>query len=245
MNAIRIQRLSKSYSDNGKAVQALREIDLALDAGTLTVLVGPPGSGKTTLLRILAGLEKPSRGKVIFPFSETQRSSKIGMVFNEPRLLPWLTVAENIQLAKENDDPEEVQRIIDTIGLTGLEDTYPRQLSGSMAVRAALGRVLYQNPDIILMDEPFASLDYLSCVTLQEDLVQLFLKEKKTILFATHDVEEAAMLGEQLLIMNAGQIAADYPLPTEFPRKRYSDLVNIIKRNLLGILQMVQQRNYS
>ena len=245
MNAIRIQRLAKNYSNNGKAVQALREIDLALEAGTLTVLVGPPGSGKTTLLRILAGLEKPSRGKVIFPFSEAQKFSKIGMVFNEPRLLPWLTVAENIQLAKENDEPEEVQRIIDTVGLTGLEDTYPRQLSDSMAVRVALGRVLYQNPDIILMDEPFASLDYLSRVTLQEDLVQFFLKEKKTILFVTHDVEEAAMLGEQLLIMNAGQIAADYPLPAEFPRKRYSDLVNIIKRNLLGILQMVQQRNYN
>ena len=241
MNQINIQHLSKSYAISGQTIQALNNVDITLESGSFTVLVGPSGCGKTTLLRILAGLEEPTRGKIDLPLNSDGSPQKIGVVFQEPRLMPWLTVQENIQMAKTNDGDQKAKELIALLGLTGFEDAYPRQLSGGMAQRTALGRTLYQNPDIILMDEPFASLDYLTRIQLQEELLHLFLQTKKTILFVTHDVEEAAYLGQQLLIMNHGQIAADYPLPTEFPRKRHSELVNIIKRNLLGILQVIQK----
>ena len=243
MEEIRVQHLSKNYSVVDQTVHALIDIDLTLEAGSFTVLVGPSGCGKTTLLRILAGLEKPTRGKIQLPTHPGGIPQKIGVVFQEPRLMPWLTVKENIQMGSEIINHKKLEELIAFLGLIGFEDAYPRQLSGGMAQRASLGRTLYQNPDIILMDEPFASLDYLTRIQLQEELLQLFLKTNKTILLVTHDVEEAAYLGQQLLIMNAGQIAADYPLPTEFPRKRHSNLVSIIKRNLLGILQMIQKEN--
>ena len=158
MNKIRIEKLLKSYQVEERTITALNNISLDLEVGELTVLLGPSGCGKTTLLRILAGLEPPTCGEVKIPSGSDGASLKFGVVFQEPRLMPWLTVAENISFGSElPGDSAQVREILCLLGLEGFSKAYPRQLSGGMAQRAALGRTLFQNPDVILMDEPFAA----------------------------------------------------------------------------------------
>ena len=189
--------LTKSYTISGKLIIALNTVDLTFSENSFTCIVGKSGCGKTTLLRLLSGLEPATSGTIDYG-----KAAKIGFVFQEPRLMPWLTVNANIAFAAKNDPslpaaPDE--KLLELLGLKAFQHSFQAQLSGGMAQRTALGRTLFQNPDLILMDEPFSAVDYFSRRSLQQMLLNLFQQQKKSVIFSSPaDVEEALLLGQRI-----------------------------------------------
>ncbi len=234
MHDISIRELTKSYMAAGKRHTVLQQLDLTLYAETFHVLIGKSGCGKTTLLRLLAGLDTPDSGRIDFG----NKPPKIGIVFQEPRLYPWLTVMENIclwQYGKRGGSRKKAEYYLHRLGLASYKDAYPHQLSGGMAQRAAIGRALSYEPELLLLDEPFGALDYFTRQQLQEELMQLYTDEKKTILFITHDITEAARLGERLLVINNGRIAAEILQNEPYPRPALADRVSLQQRMLFAL----------
>ncbi len=223
MAALILSNVSKTYTIDSRPVAALTDINLMVEAGEFVTIVGRSGCGKTTLLRLIAGLEQKTSGQLVF----TPPNAKIGLVFQEPRLMPWLTVESNMAFAmlKESNRDHVQQTVNHYLKLLGLEDfrqAYPSEISGGMAQRTALGRALCYNPDIILMDEPLGALDAFTRASLQRELVHIFRLACKTILFVTHDVDEAALLGQRIIIMSEGKILKDVPVPLTYPRNTAS-----------------------
>jgi sulfonate transport system ATP-binding protein len=230
-----IKNLSKRYSIKNKEITALDNISLSIKEGTFVTIVGKSGCGKTTLLKILSGLEKKTEGEI------TTNCKNIGIVFQEPRLMPWLTVKENMGfsfLEKEHEEKELVEKYLRVLDLYDFKDAYPSQISGGMAQRVSLGRTLCYNPDIILMDEPLGALDAFNRRKLQREIIELFLKEKKTIIFVTHDVEEAAFLGQRIIALDEGRIVKDISNDLEYIRKiNHIDFLDIKEAILNAILR--------
>ena len=218
MTALALKGLCKEYRLPDRRVTALAGIDLAVAKGSLVTIVGRSGCGKTTLLRIIGGLEKQSAGEITFD----PPGARIAMVFQEPRLMPWLTVEQNLALVLHGRPPDEVRqtvgRCLAMLGLGAFKAAYPSQLSGGMAQRAALGRALCYNADIILMDEPLGALDAFTRRNLQQELIDIFLEHNKTILFVTHDIDEALILGQRVLVMADGKIVNEVAVPLPYPR---------------------------
>ncbi|CAH2598983.1 aliphatic sulfonate ABC transporter ATP binding subunit [Rhodovastum atsumiense] len=209
--------LSMRYDMGGRPVSALDAIDLACPAGSLTTVVGRSGCGKTTLLRLIAGLQRPSAGEV------RGRPDRIGYVFQEPRLMPWLKVHENVAFGLSQSLPAttrhaRVSEMLEQVGLTAFADAYPSALSGGMASRVAIARALAPQPDLLLMDEPFAALDAFTRRSLQAELVQLWQQRRPTVLFITHDVEEAVLLGERVVQFSAGRLVGTHGVDLPYPR---------------------------
>jgi NitT/TauT family transport system ATP-binding protein len=204
---IQLRDITKVY-DNG--VSALGPLDLNVETGEFISLVGPSGCGKSTLLRIIAGLSAPTRGVVNVARSNQVRSKhNIGFVFQEPTLMPWATVSDNVQLPLKlshvaRDESEvRVGQALHDVGLAEFADVYPRELSGGMKMRVSLARALVTDPDILLMDEPFAALDEITRFKLNDDLLTIWRTLRKTIVFVTHSVFESVYLSQRVLVMTS------------------------------------------
>lgn len=218
MAALVVRELCKDYPLRDQRVRALCSVNMTVADGSFITIVGRSGCGKTTLLRVIGGLEDPSAGEVLLK----PAAAKIGMVFQEPRLLPWFTVEENMALVVRSADRQEAKRTVrhylEILGLARFCDAYPDQLSGGMAQRVAVGRALCYHSDIILMDEPLSALDAFTRRGLQQELVQVFLTYHTTILFVTHDIEEALLLGQRVMVMEGGSIIREFSVPFDYPR---------------------------
>ena len=239
MAGVEVCQLTKEFRLPGRNLTALQEFSANFADGSFNVIVGRSGCGKTTLLRLLSGLEEKSGGEI--RWNQTDRPTKVGIVFQEPRLLPWLTVAENMLFSQTGAATANREQLLDhylrLLRLEPFRDAYPAQLSGGMAQRVSLGRTLCYDPDLILMDEPFGALDYFTRKGLQETLLELFRKERKTIIFVTHDVEEAILLGERVLIMQKGSITDDIPVKLTYPRDPAASDVLALRRQILAGLE--------
>ncbi|TCO77491.1 ABC transporter ATP-binding protein [Marinisporobacter balticus] len=233
-----IRNLSKKFHIHNKEITALDNINLSINEGTFVTIVGKSGCGKTTLLKILCGLEEKTYGEI------TTNCKNIGIVFQEPRLMPWLTVEENMQfslLERNHEQKYLVEKYLKLLDLYSFKDAYPSQISGGMAQRVSLGRTLCYNPDIILMDEPLGALDAFNRRKLQKEIIDLFLREKKTIIFVTHDVEEATFLGQRIVALDQGRMIKDISNNLEYIRKINDiDFLNIKEEILNAILRDVQ-----
>jgi NitT/TauT family transport system ATP-binding protein len=207
-------------------VVALDGIDLAIETGAFVSLLGPSGCGKSTLLRIISGLIEPSRGNRRWTGNGTVPGT-IGFVFQEPTLMPWASVADNIYLplrftgiARRAAVPR-IAEAITAVGLDGFADAYPRELSGGMKMRVSIARALITRPRLLLLDEPFAALDEITRLKLNEDLLRLWLSEKWTVVFVTHSVFESVFLANRVVVMtrHPGRIAADLEIELPYPRE--------------------------
>lgn len=223
---IEIVGAGKDYTLDGGVVQAFDGVDLSVGAGEIVSLVGPSGCGKSSLLKTVAGLETLSRGEIRFEGKRLQGPDvRIGVVFQEARLLPWLTVKENAALAARfrthrTQEADAVDDLLVRVGLDGFANAYPSQISGGMAQRAALARTLMQRPKVILFDEPFASLDALRRMELQVWLLDVLREQGTAALFVTHDLDEALIMGDRVAVMtrHPGRIHRVVDVPTA-PKK--------------------------
>src|SRR6202521_469744 len=203
-----VSKFRHFYETADGPVQATDTVDLVIRAGEFVTLVGPSGCGKTTLLKAIAGFIRPSEGTIECDGKPVRGPGREhGAVFQELALLPWRTVRRNIGHGLEiirmprAEREQRVQRLIDVIGLTGFEQRYPHELSGGMRQRVAVARTWAADPDVILMDEPFAAVDAMTRLTLQEELARLCAATRKTVFFITHSVDEAVFLGDRVLVM--------------------------------------------
>ena len=229
MTTLRIDRVSRTFpARQGHApTRALEPIDLSVGNNDFVTILGPSGCGKSTLLRIIAGLERPTGGRVILDGQEiTGPGADRGMVFQSYTLFPWLTVRDNIGYGLRERGVSQAQRdgiadgFIDRVGLSGFENHWPKQLSGGMQQRTAIARALANDPKILLLDEPFGALDNQTRALMQEMLLGIWEREQKTVLFVTHDIEEAIFLGGRVIVMSArpGRIKAEISVDLPHPR---------------------------
>jgi ABC-type nitrate/sulfonate/bicarbonate transport system ATPase subunit len=202
---------------SGDNLHVLGELDFTLGNGEVAALVGPSGCGKTTLLRIIAGLDRDYQGSVRLP-----AHCRLGMVFQEPRLLPWRSVEANVRLAAPHAADATLDALFETLGLSAHRGHYPGELSLGLARRVALARAFAVDPDLLVLDEPFVSLDSALAERLRLELVELVARRPVTTLLVTHDVEEAIGLADRLLVMSASPARIVAEVPVMRPRKAHS-----------------------
>ena len=220
-----LRNLGRTYRTGNREVEAVRNLHLSVKKGSFTVVVGASGCGKSTLLRLLSGLEKPDTGEVLSGM-EGKGKPRFGFMFQDARLLPWLTIEANLRLAFPGKCPEaepELRRVLDLVGLGDWRTAYPRQLSGGMAQRAALARALCRRPDILLLDEPLGALDALTRSRLRKELDELWRKLGITVILVTHDIEESVYLADRVVLMKKGSVDCEYSIPFERPRNNRSE----------------------
>jgi NitT/TauT family transport system ATP-binding protein len=244
MSFLTIDRVSKQYDDPRRgATVALSDVDLNIEHHEFVVLLGPSGCGKSTLLNIIAGFEHASVGEVRMEGRPIEKPGPDrGIIFQAPTLMPWLPVWENVAFHRrlQGDGKrarrEAAQRYIDTVGLRGFEEHLPGELSGGMSQRVSIARALLLNPAVILMDEPFAALDSQTRMELQEELVRIWYAERCTIVFVTHSIEEAIILGTKIVVMTPrpGRISRVLDVPLSRPRDTTAPDFNDLKRELLA-----------
>jgi NitT/TauT family transport system ATP-binding protein len=225
---IRISGLGKEFLSRNRRVLALKDVDLSVERGQFCCLVGPSGCGKTTLLRIVAGLETHTSGQLELAHFD-RRKPLLSMVFQEQSVFPWMTVERNVEYGLRMrgvptaERRETVRHFIDKVGLTPFRTAYPHQLSGGMKQRVSIARAFANDPEILLMDEPFAALDEQNKAILQEELLKIWEESKKTVLFITHSIDEALVLSDRALIMTSrpGTLKADVAVSLKRPRGAY------------------------
>jgi ABC-type nitrate/sulfonate/bicarbonate transport system ATPase subunit len=225
--ALSIEQLSKSYQIDERELAVLRQVNLQIEAGEFVAIIGSSGSGKTTLLRIIAGLEQANHGRVKVNNKEvTGVGIERGMVFQEPRLLPWLTVERNVRLGLELQGLEATkitkltEEYIHLVGLSEFSQALPSQLSGGMAQRVGIARALATSPDILLLDEPFGALDAMTKVRMQIELQRIWTERRITMIMVTHDIEEAIYLADKIVVMSAQQGSIKEVIPVQLARPR-------------------------
>ena len=248
MSEIRVVEVAMRFTSGKKQVQALDRVSLTVPDGQFACIVGPSGCGKSTLLMVAAGLVDPSEGEVLVDGKPTtQPGADRGMVFQSYSLYPWLSVRRNIEFGlemKKTPKGERQQRsseLIHLMKLDGFADAYPKALSGGMKQRAAIARALANDPQVLLMDEPFGALDAQTRQIMQEMLTDIWQRYRKTVLFVTHDIDEAIFLGDVIYIMTnrPGRIRAT--LRVDLPRPRSFDMVSspefaALRNQVVGII---------
>lgn len=229
MSYISIRNLSKYYESRSGRIEAVESISMNVSGNETVCVVGPSGCGKSTIINIVAGFIMPSSGKVLIdgkPVNET--SGRCGVVFQRDAVFPWLEVRDNVAYGLRSDGApsevieETVTKFLDLVGLDGYENAWPRELSGGMRKRVELARAYAADPEILLLDEPFGSLDVLTREEMQLLLMKVLQEQPKTVLLVTHDVEEALFLGQRVVVMSSspGSIREVFDVPFEFPRDR-------------------------
>ncbi|HRY22983.1 MAG: ABC transporter ATP-binding protein [Geminicoccaceae bacterium] len=247
---LRFDQIEKIYP-NG--THALTHLSLELDAGEIVAVIGGSGCGKSTLLRLAAGLDRPSSGTVSVEDTViTTPHEAVGIVFQEPRLLPWLDVAGNIGFGLTHlpraERHERVVRALERIGLAGYESAWPRELSGGQAQRVSIARALVARPKVLLLDEPFSALDAFTRADLQHALLALWEASRPTLALVTHDVEEAILLADRVVVMqpSPGRVFKEIRIDLPRPRHRLDDAFIAIERRVLhaldGSLGLARQR---
>lgn len=227
-----IQNVSLTFETKRSGrVQALEDFSLTIEPGTFCCIVGPSGCGKSTLLRIIDGLQKPDSGRVLLNGKTIEKPTlDIGFVFQRYNLLPWRSVLANVEFGLENlGVPKEKRREtavhwMKVVGLEGFEQHYPGQLSGGMQQRVGLIRALAIDPKILLMDEPFGAVDDLTRMKLQEELLNLWERDNKTVVFVTHDIEEALYLADKVIVMSARPGRISEVFDVDLPRPRNPEI---------------------
>jgi sulfonate transport system ATP-binding protein len=241
-----LENVGKTYP-NG--VRALGGISINVSEGEILAIVGGSGCGKSTMLRVVSGLERPTHGRVVLDGTEiTAPHEQIGIVFQEPRLLPWLSVADNVGFGLADRPKRErdarVAAQLDRVGLTDKATVWPRELSGGQAQRVAIARALVTRPEVLLLDEPFSALDAFTRIDLQDHLLDLWADQKPTLVVVTHDVDEAIVLADRVVIMRPrpGQILDEITTSLPRPRDRQSAAFDSAKRRVLAALDRSLER---
>lgn len=233
MQQIVLENITKKFAD----LQVLNNINLTIEKGEFAAIVGPSGCGKSTILRMIAGLDRPTSGRVSANGSEiVQPDTQRVLIFQEHALYPWRTVADNVGFGLEMGGVPAAERtkridgILEKVGLNGFQNYYPHQLSGGMKQRASIARALVMNPEVLLLDEPYGALDAITRVTMQNELITLWRGTGKTVLLITHDIDEAVYLADTIYVMSPrpGKILqtlkADMPRPRNRNGERFVDL---------------------
>ncbi len=245
---LELKELTKTFpaQGNGGEVEVLSGLNLKLEHGRFLSVVGPSGCGKTTLLKIIAGLEPASQGEVVLDGEPVHAASpEMGLVFQQYALFPWRTTLQNIEIGLQFKGMEPDQRrqeameYVEAFGLTGFEDRYPKDLSGGMQQRVAIARTLIMKPKLVLMDEPFGSLDSQTRNNMQEFLLNIWEKRRDTIIFVTHNVDEAVFLSEEVLVLSSrpARTLASFPVDAPRPRDRTSAECNQLRKTVLDVLR--------
>ncbi|MES3037474.1 MAG: ABC transporter ATP-binding protein [Bdellovibrionota bacterium] len=215
---LKAEKLSKSYGER----KVLENISLEIPEGNFISLLGPSGCGKSTLLRILSRLDEPTSGNVQFGVRARERA----FVFQDPTLLPWLTVRENVEFPFKlmHERPDGVNEVLAKVGLSNSQNLFPYQLSGGMRMRTSIARALVTKPRLLFMDEPFSALDEATRFELQEDLYELWSKEKVTVIFVTHSISEAVYLSDRVLVMSPKGNGISWEQNIKLPQLRGAEL---------------------
>lgn len=234
---VRLDHVAKSFGRGADRVDVLRDVSMAVEPGEIVALLGPSGCGKSTLLRLVAGLDQPSAGEVrVDGHVVSGIDPRCAVVFQEPRLFPWRTVASNVRVgARDRSNSDEVQHWLDLVGLTGFERHLPKQVSGGMAQRTALARALIGHPGVLLLDEPFAALDALTRLQMQDLLVDVASRTGATVLLVTHDVDEALYLADRVVVLGGrgDGIVDTVDVPFDRPRDRGTPGLAPLRASLL------------
>ena len=242
-----VRELSKTFPDGrGGARRVLDHVSFVLENGAFVSIIGPSGCGKTTTLNIIAGLVPPDAGQVELSgravTSAASQRTAVGYVFQQPRLLNWLTVRQNIEFALEAGEvaraewPRRVQESLRLVGLTDYHATYPLRLSGGQQQRTSIARALAIDPDVILMDEPFSHLDEITSARLRTELMEIWARTGSTILFVTHDISEAVLLSDRVIVLGrGGRVLADEKIDVPRPRGGEEDRLFEIERRMRGL----------
>lgn len=241
--------VSKVFFDiqSNSKIEALKEVRFSVEEGQFACVVGPSGCGKTTLLRIISGLEKSTLGKIFLQGAEIiQVKNDIGMVFQEYALFPWRTVWENIEFGLKIrgisilERRQKVEECLRTVRLEGFEGKYPKEISTGMKQRAAIARTLAVDPKILLMDEPFGSLDDQTRMNLQSHLLSIWSEAKKTILFVTHNIDEAIFLGQTIICLSSrpGTVKKIVKVDLSYPRDRTDEAFNHYRKEIQGFFRI-------
>ncbi|WP_407421549.1 ABC transporter ATP-binding protein [Methanobrevibacter sp.] len=245
--SIEIKNINKSFDGRGKNLSVLEDINLTVNDGELVCLLGPSGCGKTTLLRLIAGLDHPTSGEIITNGELVEKpSGDRAVIFQQYSLFPWLTVLKNVTFGLEisggskEENIQAAERYLQSVGLLEFKDSYPHELSGGMKQRVAIIRSLLNHSPILLMDEPFSALDMQNRHKLQEQLIGVWKRFENTIVFVTHDVDEAVYLADKIVLLdkNPGKIAEVIEVGLERPRKRDSQEFLKIQESIVEKLDM-------
>lgn len=254
MSKIIMKNVSKRFVSKEKTIKALDTINLDVEEGEFLCIVGPSGCGKTTLLRIVAGLDKPTAGEISIDGRVVEGPGyDRGLVFQQYSLFPWRNVIENVAFGLEmkglsEDKRYEIAReYLKLVGLEGFKDCYPYELSGGMKQRVAIVRALANDPEVLLMDEPFAAIDIQTRNLLQKELLKIWKDTRKTIVFITHNVDEAVFLGDRVAVMSArpGKIIKVFEIDIESMRNRVGKDFLKIRGKILDILEKEIEINIS